>query len=433
MLEWKNAFYGDGVHDDTDAIQERLDSGMPCVYLPAPSKYYSISRTLKIHSNQTLRLDSTTEIRLLPKSDCCMIANADPFEGNQHITVEGGIWNSDNMNQTSVQPKLPIRPGDKYPRAYAPKFEPLSDAWNHAMNKDGKYELLDEHKYRSSEGNPSTMCFSHIKYFTLKNLTIKDPCYFATYMFYLEYFTIENITFDFNYGHPFAIHMDGIHLDGGCRYGHIRNLQGRCFDDMLALNADDGIYGPIENISIDGIYSEDCHSAIRMLSTKSWIRNISIRNVYGTYWQYAVGLTRFNYRPQEQDSLGLYDNISLQNIYVSKAPRYSIYCKDDSYVYPLIFIERLLHVGHITIENFHRMEETTAIDTVYVGEKTEVGEMVVSNASQENKTLAPIVFLNNQGSIRKLITFNVETGNDKRWVGEAPAEHIEITKGAKSL
>ena len=36
--------YGDGVHDDTDAIQSMLDSGVCCVALPVPGKNYLISR-----------------------------------------------------------------------------------------------------------------------------------------------------------------------------------------------------------------------------------------------------------------------------------------------------------------------------------------------------------------------------------------------------
>ena len=48
---------GDGVTDDTAAIQARLDSGTSCVYLPPPAKCYLISKTLKIGSDQELRLD----------------------------------------------------------------------------------------------------------------------------------------------------------------------------------------------------------------------------------------------------------------------------------------------------------------------------------------------------------------------------------------
>ena len=64
----KYVLYGDGINDDTLAIQEMLDSGVSEVFLPSPKKHYSISKTLKIHSNQTLRLAETTLIKLLANS-----------------------------------------------------------------------------------------------------------------------------------------------------------------------------------------------------------------------------------------------------------------------------------------------------------------------------------------------------------------------------
>lgn len=426
MSEALPLLYGDGVHDDAPAIQAMLDSGMSCVALPVPKVRYAIGRTLKIHSFQTFRLEATTEIRLLPRCDFCMIANACPEQGDMHITVEGGIWNMDNMSQTPVMPDLKVLPGDKYPRGYAPKFRPLGPEWANARNLDGQKGYPAERLHTDVDHSPCTLVFSHIKYFTLRNLTIKDPRYFAVFGCYLEYFTIENIRFDFNYGNPWAIHMDGVHLEGGCRFGHIRNLQGRCFDDLLALNADDGVWGPIEDISVDGLYSDNCHSAVRMLSTRSWIRRISITNVFGTYWQYAIGITRFFLREEEQDSLGLYDDIVLRNIFVSKAPRYSVYCKDDSYVYPLIFIERLLHVGHLRIESLRRMETDTAIDTVYVGEKTDIDELVIEHSYQENRTGSPVPFLRNLGIIRRLEMHNVNTSGDELICGEGMIEHCRI-------
>ena len=34
--------YGDGIHDDTNAIQEMLDSKISLVELPVPKKHYCI-------------------------------------------------------------------------------------------------------------------------------------------------------------------------------------------------------------------------------------------------------------------------------------------------------------------------------------------------------------------------------------------------------
>ena len=73
MIE--NKLYGDGVHDDTAAIQDLIDSGACEVSLPAPQKCYLISKPLVIHSNFKLKLPRFTEIRLADGSDCFMLMN----------------------------------------------------------------------------------------------------------------------------------------------------------------------------------------------------------------------------------------------------------------------------------------------------------------------------------------------------------------------
>ncbi len=90
---------GDGVHDDTAGIQALFDAGTSTVYLPPPPKHYLVSRTLIIHSGQTLRLDNLTRIRLAPHSDTVMITNDDHDQGNENIALVGGIWDMDNRNQ----------------------------------------------------------------------------------------------------------------------------------------------------------------------------------------------------------------------------------------------------------------------------------------------------------------------------------------------
>ena len=65
--------YGDGINDDTQAIQRLLDSGICEVVLPVPNKEYVISKTLKIHAGQTLRFPRFAKIRLAADSNCCML------------------------------------------------------------------------------------------------------------------------------------------------------------------------------------------------------------------------------------------------------------------------------------------------------------------------------------------------------------------------
>ena len=47
-----NILVGNGIYDDTDAIQALLDSGVSSVHLPAPEKFYLISKPLR-HASST--------------------------------------------------------------------------------------------------------------------------------------------------------------------------------------------------------------------------------------------------------------------------------------------------------------------------------------------------------------------------------------------
>ena len=90
------------MHDDTSGIQILLDSRVSLFYLPPPKKEYLISRPLLIHLQQCLRLDPNSGIRLAPQKDAsysAMIAKADQEEGNDNISVMGGVWDMDNMQQ----------------------------------------------------------------------------------------------------------------------------------------------------------------------------------------------------------------------------------------------------------------------------------------------------------------------------------------------
>ena len=108
--------YGDGIHDDTEAIQQRIDSGLCELSLPAPKKFYLVSKTLELPSNFRLVLPRYAEIRLADGSDCFMIRNRQPNEEktgffntsipceeedySRNIEIYGGIWNLNNLGQS---------------------------------------------------------------------------------------------------------------------------------------------------------------------------------------------------------------------------------------------------------------------------------------------------------------------------------------------
>ncbi|MBQ2614907.1 MAG: hypothetical protein IJB80_06255 [Clostridia bacterium] len=376
----RNKLFGDGIHDDTKAIQALIDNAGAELRLPMPKVRYLISAPLELPSNFKLILPRFAEIKLKKGSDCVMVKNKtvkdyqirtdqdlyefvneysydDPCE---NIELEGGIWNFNNMEQS---------PNPIYTNVYEPKGY-------------GGFPIL----------------FYNVRNLRVSSLTVKDPTTYAIIFDRVSYFTVDNILFDFNYGNPIAMNMDGVHLNGNCHFGTITNLKGTCYDDLVALNADEGSKGPISNIEIRGLYAENCHSAARLLSANYPVSNIHISDVYGTYFQYCLGLTRF----YETKDRGVFDGITFENIYASKAERLDVYGKKGTYVYPLIWVQSKLLVKGLSVENLHRREYNTPVETFYVGEETDVEQLCLKNITTENYVGGEMPFFVNCGKVKYL-------------------------------
>lgn len=388
----KYILHGDGINDDTDAIQELIDSGVCEIALPVPKNFYLISRPLTIPSNFKLKLPRFARIKLADNSNCVMLQNKmvakpekrlrdflmpvhkelwyyyDEFSPEKDdachdFEIEGGIWDFNNQNQ------------DPNP-IYLRKF--------------------DERHYLGH-----VMLFYNVRNFRLSNLTIKDPANYAVMIDIGSYFTVENITFDFNFGNPIASNMDGIHLNGNCHYGVIKNLQGACYDDLVALNAHEGSGGDITNIEIDGIFAENCHSAVRILTVNQKIEHITISNVFGTYYQYCIGFTK--YYPGEMT--GYCDAISLTNIHASKSERLPIqeaHMGNKNYHFPFIWIQGQIIVKRLSIDHLHRREYNNPVDTIRVDKDAVVDELLVYDLTVENHTNGKCEEIVNLGTIKKM-------------------------------
>ncbi|MBQ6830867.1 MAG: hypothetical protein IJO59_07080 [Clostridia bacterium] len=389
--------YGDGVHDDTAAIQELIDSGRPEVILPVPDKHYVISKPLELPSNFRLVLPRYAEIRLADGSNCLMaknkwVADYDPdrlpkdlddlwggvckhlwYYVNEYspdaitenIEICGGIWNCNNLNQLPN----PERTEDFGPYGY------------------------------TGEG----MLFYGVKNLKLSSLTLKDPVHWGISFDRVSYFTVEDITFDYNLGNPFALNMDGVHINGNCHYGVVRNLKGATYDDMVALNAHEGSRGPITNILIDGLFAETCHSAVRLLTVADDMRNIHITNVYGTYYQYCIGITK--YYPGE--TTGVFDAITLDHIYASKACGEGIHPYWKGYVYPFVYIQEETKVTNLKIADVRRDEYNIPIDTIWIGKGAVVENLILDNVVTENHTGEEMPFFTNLGEVHRLTATNL--------------------------
>jgi len=361
---------GDGVHDDTDGLQALLDSGRPEVRFPDPPVRLAISRTLKIHSRQSLVLSPATVIRLLPKSNTVMITNDDHDRGNTNICLIGGIWDMDNEKQDLC-------------------------SYHRDRNWHGEY--------RSNAYIGVLMRFNNVTDLTLRGLTLKDPESYGTQLGNLNRFTIEDITFDYNLKRG---NMDGIHVHGNSRHGRIANLKGTTNDDAVALNADDaGIFemcrGPIEDIAVDGVSAKDGYTAVRLLSAGSPVRRIRLANIFGTYRYNVVSFTNHKVHPGSEST---FEDIFLDGLFCAKSSMGLKFdpAKPGNSSFSLIWIDVPAVVSGLTVTNLCRTETLWPAATLFVEPGATIKSLQLTQASLLNRTPGPLDLLVNRGAIDSL-------------------------------
>lgn len=367
-------------NDSTAYLQNLLDKGGNVVF---PSGEYVISDSLKIHDNTKLSLAPDTVIKLADHACCTMLMNDQcGKEGaNRRITIEGGVWDGNNL----MQQRGKIYPDKPYFFGVVMRFE-------------GIYDL------------------------TLRDMVIKDPDAFAFQLRFADRFTVENITFDFNMAKP---NMDGVHLNGPARNGFIRNLKGATNDDLVAINCDDGYddgeqftktMGDIENIEVNGLFADNCYTGVRLLSCGSVLRNVSIKNIFGTYRFYGVSFTHHSTFP---DMTSWFDGISIQNVFCSKMPQTPpvdqrcIETVDKTFGEgihawaikhaPIIWFEEGVKCGNVFISNINRIEEAiTEAPTIQIDENATIDNLCITNVFQKfvNCEEVPLIVNNGNANIK---------------------------------
>lgn len=256
---------GDGISNDSPAIQKALDSASSIIIIPAGK--YIIGNTLLVPSGKTVHAHPDAIMRLADGAGKCrndfLITNSDHAKGNHHITIKGGIWDGNNENN--------FRGIDGDMQAYT----------GVAIN------------------------FVNVDNLTLSDLTVSNPDSFHIRIGEVRHFRIENITFSTSI---IRGNQDGIHIGGFSEDGYIYNLRAVTSmtpnDDMVAINADDDIkiainlgmkLGPIRNIHVEGIFADSVYSFIRILSKDQLIENIRIHNVIGGVRRFAVNMTQWHF------------------------------------------------------------------------------------------------------------------------------------------
>ena len=345
------------MNETTEKIQKLLDKTGD-VYIPGG--VYIIDSTLKIHDNTHLRMAEDAVLRLADNANCALMINDKlATDYNVNITIEGGTIDGNNLNQG---------------RVHREHYEELT-----AYDPDRNYGILTR--------------FVGVKNFRLCNLTFKDPESYPVQISMVRDFTVENITFDYNMQRT---NMDGIHINGPAANGVVRNIKGATNDDMVALNCDDCYEteitsGVIENILVDGLFAENGYTAVRLLSCGHNLRNVIIRNIFGS-WQYNV--VSFTHHGVHEGECFL-DNVLVDGCFVSKA--------DPKNDFAMFWFAPNTHTGRVTLRNIHRTESCTSqANTIKIDRGATVGKLLIDDVTQTYTSGEPLELICNSGEVNTL-------------------------------
>ena len=242
---------GDGTTDDAPAIQRLLLQGEPLLYFPAG--HYLVGATLRLPSNTVIQAHSLARFTLANGAGkdvtSFLLCNDDPENGNESITIRGGIWDGNTTGN---------------PRGVE----------------------TDRNAYTGVMIN-----FRNVRGLTLLDMRQKNSSSYHTRLSAVRDFRIERIRFEDTIK---AANQDGVHIAGQCEDGLIRDItavgEACTGDDLIAINADDALDrsetrgklgGPIRRLRIHRLRADDCHSFVRLASVWSPIEDIEVADVAG--------------------------------------------------------------------------------------------------------------------------------------------------------
>lgn len=345
---------GDGKHDDSTAIQALLDGGHKELFIPAGQ--YRIAQTLKVDSFTSIVADPEARLFVCGETEhdanSFLLTNSDHAGGNASISIAGGVWDG---------------------------------------NKDGRTNFKDPDLFNLKACTGTVLNFCNVRGLKLSNFIVANSVVYFIRMCMLDNFEISDIGFQ---SEVIENNQDGLHFNGFVKNGVVENIRaltkGQTNDDLVALNADDAMYrlentgmvcGPIENIVFRNLYAEDCHTAIRMLSYISPIRNIRFENVEAGCRAYAINMDGARYcrtplfKDEDfTDGVGCIENISIKGM--------KVWCSKPSEHKALIDCES--HVKNFLIEDFVRdndLDQAPNVPTLVI-DKTP-GVQVVAKAGDK--------------------------------------------------
>lgn len=359
---------GDGVTDDTAAIQAALNAARQVIF-PANRTYLIYG--CQIPSDTHLVFEANTVVKLGDNANRPAFQNTNwqstgwngaTYGLDKNITIDGLYLDGNQANQARIGTGI-----------YAGEFTT-------GVRLFGVTNLV------------------------LRNITIYQSKTFAFWLCAIRFLTAHDIIFDqFLGGLP--ANQDGLHINGPATSLDIRNLQGTTNDDMIALNADDAYLGiqvtngPIIDVVVDGLFPSNSLTGIRMLSGVSRMDRIIITNVVGTTRDAAV------YQSTYGLGSGNTGTITIENVDVICGPFYQPFFSNYFAVIsleggietilirnvrwnnrgldsrPVVLLAELANLGNITIDTIQAYTATSFAppDNLIVFRGISCANMVVRN------------------------------------------------------
>ena len=341
--------------DDSAMLQALLDKGGEVRF---PAGEFTIGRTLVVGSGTRLICEKGFKARLKDGANCAILANRDAKpEMARDITVEGGVWDGNNVHQDRAKYS---EAGFTPPLRYGAK----------------KYGQL--------------IVFSGVQGLHLGGMTVKDPQGFSFMLTDVEGFSVTNITFDCN---DRTENEDGVHINGFARHGRIRGIRGHTNDDLVALNSDEGDFRSadctIEDILIEDLDGgERGYTGVRLLSRHARVRNVTIRNVRGKFQFNAVSFTHWAGKGYKA-GMGHFDNIIIEDITATSCRK-----SGGGHGGLIWFQDGVQDAGTVTIRRMRREEGAEYLNnthTIEVGANVVIRDLTLKDVTQRLPDKRPLV------------------------------------------
>ncbi len=366
-------------NDDTSFIQSQLDCcGLVCI---TEQRTYLINRTLVIHSHTRLVVAPGVVFRAAPNSRCALLENEHFAKDGRDVDihVEGGLWDG-NCDEMGL------------------------DA----------YEESEAHNRLGFEYNPAVfkgklIRFAHVEQISLEKMTVKDPVSYGIQIADVRHFIVRDLLFDYN--NHFGT-TDGVHINGPASFGLIENIMGNTNDDMVSLTTVDEAHaevsrGPIKNVEIRNVSSEDGYSGVRLLSCGEPLLHVRVCGVYGSYRHNAVLLSQHDVHKGEPIWM---DDISIEHVHAHKSglrlqpPCHIRWEKDCIETLPVVWFAFGSKVGTAIVRDVYRYEDTeTNAPLVGMDADVQIDRLILENISQTCRPGINPPLIDNKATVKTLV------------------------------